>query len=100
MKKQEILKKIKLDLGDNYYDEADNVLLKMIEYFTQISSNESHLPKNDDKLEPYIYTAVKSAYLRRGKEGSSSNSEGGLSDSYIDIEEKLRNDVKAIRRLP
>ena len=39
------------------------------------------------------------AYLRRGKEASSSNSEGGLSDSFLDIEEKLKKDIKSIRKL-
>ena len=100
MDENTLLDRIKLDLGDNYHDEKDDVLLEMIKYYIQVSSNASHLPNNDKKLEPYVYTAVKSAYLRRGKEGSSSNSEGGLSDSYVDIEEKLRNDVKSIRRLP
>lgn len=43
--------------------------------------------KDDEKLYPYVYKAVKSAYLLRGDEGSSSSTEGSLSTSYEDIEE-------------
>ena len=41
--------------------------------------------------------AVKSAYLLRGDEGSSSSTEGSLSTSYEDIEEKLAQKVRSIR---
>jgi len=53
----------------------------------------------DEKLIPYIVEAVVSAYLRRGDEGSSSSTEGSLSTTYVDIEQKLAKDVRAIRKL-
>ena len=65
----------------------------------EIASNASNRELSDIKLVPYVNTAVVMAYLRRGKEASSSNSEGGLSDSFLDIEEKLKKDIKSIRKL-
>ena len=89
--------KVKKDLADNYHEESDEVLSALIEHYTGIASDASNRKRTDEKLTPYIFTAVKEAYLRRGDEGSTSSNEGGLSSSYIDIEEKLRKDVLAIR---
>ena len=89
--------KIISDLGDNYNPNDEAILDSFIENYKTIASNESNRKTSDELLAPYIYTAVKQAYQRRGKESSTSNNEGGLSDSYIDIEDKLRKDVRAIR---
>ena len=97
---ENLLEKIKKDLSVNYNNDDDEILKEIISNFTTIAVNETNLKPNNVKLEPYIYNAVKSAYLRRGKEGSISNSEGGLSDNYVDIEEKLRKDLRSIRILP
>ena len=58
--------------------------------YTQIASNTSHRESDDEKLVPYVVNAVVQSYLRRGKEASSSNNEGGMSDSFIDIEDKYK----------
>ena len=89
---------LKTDLGNNYHEEDDVVLTTLIDKYSSIASNTSNREINDSKLTPYIYIAVKEAYLRRGDEGSTSSNEGGLSTSYIDIEEKLRKDCLAIRK--
>ena len=91
-----MIAKLILDLGSNYHSD-ESVLDNLIDYYTKIASYTSTRPTTDEKLEPFIYTAVKEAYLRRGDEGSSSSSVGGLSTSYTDIEEKLRKDVVSIR---
>lgn len=92
-----MVEKVKKDLADNYHESSDEVITELIERYTGIASDASNRKKTDEKLTPYIFTAVKEAYLRRGDEGSTSSNEGGLSSSYVDIEEKLRKDVLAIR---
>lgn len=89
---------LKKDLADNYHEKNDDVITELIKYYSIIASNTSNRKKEDELIEPYIYTAVKEAYLRRGDEGSSSSGEGGLSSSYIDIEEKLKKDCLSIRK--
>ena len=91
-----LLEKIIDDLGSNYHDEEE-VISNLIEAYIKIASHASNREETGEKLEPYIITAVVSAYLRRGDEGTNSSNEGGLSSSYIDIEDKLKKDVMAIR---
>lgn len=95
--KTKMIERLKNDLSVNYKSEDDSVLSDFIDDYISIASNNSNRQEDDKKLYPYVYNAVKEAYLRRGDEGSSSSSEGSLSTSYIDIEEKLAKDVKAIR---
>lgn len=97
--KDEIIDNIIKNLSVNYRDDKD-VLEKIYDRMSFIASDNSHRELNDLKLIPYIETATVSAYLRRGKEGTSGYSEGSESETYIDIEEKLRKDVVSIRRLP
>lgn len=89
---------LKKDLADNYHEENDDVIKELIKYYSIIASNTSNRKKDDELIEPYIYIAVKEAYLRRGDEGTASSNEGGLSSSYIDIEEKLKKDCLSIRK--
>ena len=95
--KTKMLERLKRDLSVNFKNGDDSVLSDFIDDYISIASNNSNRRKDDEKLYPYVYNAVKSAYLRRGDEGSSSSTEGSLSTSYIDIEEKLAKDVRAIR---
>lgn len=95
--KTNMLERLKRDISVNFKDGDDSVLSDFIDDYISIASNNSNRRKDDDKLYPYVYNAVKSAYQRRGDEGSSSSTEGSLSTSYIDIEEKLAKDVRAIR---
>lgn len=99
MKMNEVIDLIKKDLAENYHDSDDDVLEAMFDYYISIASDASNRKTDDKKLIPYVYTAVKSAYLRRGDEGTTSSSEGGLNSSYIDIEDKLKNDIRSIRLL-
>ncbi len=92
-----MLERLKKDISVNFKDGDDEVLKGFISDYTSIASDNSNRRKNDEKLYPYVYNAVKSAYLRRGDEGSSSSTEGSLSTSYIDIEEKLAKDIRTIR---
>lgn len=86
------------DLSINYRNDR-NVLERIYKRMAFIASDASHRKANDVKLIPYIEEATISTYLRRGKEGTTGYSEGSESESYIDIEEKLRKDVASIRRL-
>ena len=92
-----MIDKLKKDLSFNYHESDDEVLENLVTHYTSIASDTSNRKIDDKLLEPYVYEAVKEAFLRRGDEGTSSSSEGGQSASYIDIEEKLRKDVLAIR---
>ena len=95
--KTKMLERLKRDLSVNFKNGDDSVLSDFIDDYISIASDNSNRRKDDEKLYPYVYNAVKSAYLRRGDEGSSSSTEGSLSTSYIDIEEKLAKDVRTIR---
>lgn len=92
-----MLDRLKKDLSVNFKNGDDSILSDFIDDYISIASNNSNRRKDDTKLYPYVYNAVKSAYLKRGDEGSSSSTEGSLSTSYIDIEEKLAKDVRTIR---
>lgn len=86
--------KIKIidDLGANYRKD-DIVLDNIIDEVSSIASNISNRNKNDEKLYPYIKTAVKSIYLCRGGEGLSSINESGKSLSFDDAIAKMRKDI-------
>lgn len=95
--KNKMLERLKLDLSVNFKTGDDSVLSDFIDDYISIASNNSNRRKDDERLYPYVYKAVKSAYLLRGNEGSSNSTEGSLSTSYEDIEEKLAQKVRAIR---
>ena len=97
--KDKLVEIIILQLGDHYNKADEDVISNFVDYYLEIASNTSNRELSDNKLIPYVNTAVVMAYLRRGKEASSSNSTGGLSDSFLDIEEKLKKDIKSIRKL-
>jgi len=88
-----MLEQIKSDLGANLKTGDETVLTNILTDMTAIASHTSNRLTTDTKLSPYIKTAVKAAYLRRGDEGKTSSSEGSLSSSYEDIEKKLRQDI-------
>ena len=96
-----MLEKIIEDLGANYRDDDREVLKDILEEVSSIASNISNRKKDDDILFPYIKKAVKSIYLTRGAEGLVSQSESGISSSFEDIVDKLRNDIvkNGLRRL-
>lgn len=94
----EIIETLIEELSVNYRNDR-NVLEKIYNRMASIASDKSHREKNDTKLIPYIEKATIEAYLRRGKEGTAGYTEGSESETYIDIEEKLRKDVVSIRRI-
>ena len=87
-----MLEMIKGLLGYNFREEDSEVLQNILKLVTSdalsISNGES-----EESLQSYIVEATISEYLRRGTEGTTSKSEGGQSSSYIDIKEKMRNDI-------
>lgn len=95
------LDKIITDLGANYNEEDDEVLKEILEEVSSIASDISNRKTDDEKLFPYIKKATKAVYLTRGAEGLASSSESGVSNSFEDIIEKLRNDIvkNGLRRL-
>ena len=88
-----MIDKIIEDLGANYREADEDILQDIINDVTSIASNISNRSKTDEKLYPYIKTAVKSIYLARGGEGIGSITESGKSLSFIDSIEKMRNDI-------
>lgn len=94
-----MLEEIKKNLGANYIENTDDVLQDIIKDITSIACDISN--RNDEKLNPYIKTAVKSEYLARGAEGLTSRGEGSESSSFEDIINKMRNDIvkNGLRRL-
>lgn len=94
------INKIIDDLGANFREDED-VLEEILEEVSSIASDISNRDSDDEKLFPYIKKATKAMYLTRGAEGLKSKSESGVSDSFEDIIEVLRNDIikNGLRRL-
>lgn len=88
-----MLNEIKADLGANFKTGDDAILQKYIDDITVIALSISNKSTLDVGLSYLIKEAVKSLYLKRGNEGTSSSSEGSLSSSYTDVEDKLRTDI-------
>ena len=91
--------KIIKDLSDNFRTGDEDIIKELINVYGTIASNISNRKTDDNRLYPYIYNAVKAAYIRRGSEGKSSETIGSISDSYDDIEAKLKRDVIAVRKV-
>ena len=96
-----MLDKIINDLGANYNNKDEEVLEDILNEVSSIASNISNRKVEDEKLYPYIKKAVKAIYLCRGAEGMQSTSESGVSSSFEDIIDKMRNDIvkNGLRRL-
>jgi len=96
-----MLDKIINDLGANYNNKDEEVLEDILNEVSSVASNISNRNKEDEKLYPYIKKATKAIYLCRGAEGMQSTSESGVSSSFEDIIDKMRNDIvkNGLRRL-
>jgi hypothetical protein len=88
-----MLEEIKTDLGANFKTGDDSILTKYINDLTVIALSISNKATLDAGVTYFVKEAVKSAYLKRGNEGTSSSSEGSLSSSYLDIKEEMRNNI-------
>jgi hypothetical protein len=96
-----MLDKIINDLGANYNSKDEEVLEDILNEVSSIASNISNRNVDDEKLYPYIKKAVKAIYLCRGAEGIQSTSVSGVSSSFEDIIDKMRNDIvkNGLRRM-
>lgn len=88
-----MLNEIKAELGANFKTGDDSILQKYIDDLTIVALQVSNRSTGDTAMNYLIKQAVESVYLRRGDEGINSSSEGSLSSSYKDVENKLRNDI-------
>lgn len=84
--------KIIKDLSSNYREDKE-VLQDIFEEVSSIASDISNRKKEDENLYPYIKKATKAIYLNRGAEGITSSSESGVTNSFDDIIEELRNNI-------
>lgn len=98
--KREVIDRVIADLGANYKEDKE-VLQEILEEVSSIASDISNRKEDDEKLYPYIKKATKAVYLCRGGEGLQSSNESGVSSSFEDIIDKMRNDIvkNGLRRL-
>lgn len=90
---KKMLQAIKNRLSVNYIEGTDDVIVDLIKDLTSKASNTTNLKKDDERLIPYVKSAAIAEYNQRGVEGMLSRSEGGISSSFYDIVERMRNDL-------
>jgi len=88
-----MLNEIKTELGANFKTGDETILQQYIDDLTIVALQCSNRSTGDTTMDYLIKQVVESVYLRRGDEGKDSSSEGSISSSYKDAEEKLRNDI-------
>lgn len=91
METGEMATKIIRDLGENYRDDNE-VLIDIVDEVRSIAYNTTNNSNYND-LFPYIKTAVKSIYLKRGSEGLNSLTMEGVSSNFADEINKMRTDL-------
>lgn len=87
------VKDIEKELGANYREGTEDVLLLILDRVSQMASNISNYPKDDPSMAPYIIEAVKAEYNALGAEGFSSENKGSMSTSFKNIIEDMRNNL-------
>lgn len=99
-----MLEEIKKDLADNFHVGDEDILRQFIDETTIDAlslSNRKRTKENIKLLESDIKKCVKSKYLQRGAEGSKLLSDSGVSTSFINPIETMREDiVKSGKRVP
>ncbi len=99
-----MLEEIKKDLADNFRTGDEDILRQLVDETTTDAlslSNRKKTKENIQLLESDIKKCVKSKYLQRGAEGSTSFSDSGKSTSFINPTEIMREDiVKSGKRVP
>lgn len=103
MNKQELLTSIQADLGANYQSTDGALLGALLDEVIDDAlfiSNRRYLVNDEDSLNNQlailrteIRKAVKSIYLQRGTEDTTSQSMNGMSGSYPDPIEVLKKDI-------
>lgn len=90
----EIFDEVKRDLGVNFNNADVQVLQTIIDKVVANALFISNRSKNDiELLKPEIEECVKTIYLQRGTEDVSSQSQSGLSSTYKNAIETMRNDI-------
>lgn len=96
----EVLQIIISKLGENYNSSdqnvLENILKEKINQSSYISNREIDIEKEDDNLKllsPEIIEATIIGYQERGTEYTRSQSELGVSNTFIDVDELLRNRI-------
>lgn len=94
-KEEKIKIMLKKKLGANFRDGTEDVLFEIYKEMYSIALNTSHLNSRnkEELLYPYVEDATISKYLSMGAEGLSGRNEGSQSSTFIDIEDKLRNNI-------
>lgn len=93
-----ILNEIIEDLADNYREDK-NVLTSLLDDVIDDALSMSNRKFKSDKdnqlliLKSNIKKAVKTIYLQRGTEDTSSNSQSGMSNTYDKAMETMLNDI-------
>ena len=87
-----IINQIIAELGTNYNTSDLSVLETIYGNIVTIATTTANTDLTDELI-PYIKTATKAEYLARGSEGLKSRGEGSISNTFLDIEEKLRADI-------
>ena len=91
-----MLNEIIAELGENYNSDDRALLEQIIDETTSNAlfiSNRNDTVLNRDLLKPEIKQSVISQYLRRGSEDVTSLGQSGLSSSYVDYVDQLRNNI-------
>lgn len=91
-----MLEEIKKDLADNFRAGDEDILRQFVDETTTDAlslSNRKRTRENIELLESDIKKCVKSKYLQRGAEGSTSLSDSGKSTSFINPTEIMREDI-------
>lgn len=97
--KEKIKDRVIIQLDYDYEKQNEKIIDDFIDDYLNIASDNSHRKRTDEKLIPYVKNAVIQAYNRLGDEGNISLSEGSQNYTFVDIEEKLKKDVRSIRIL-
>lgn len=92
---EKVLAELIKDLADNYRNDKDvlSTILNDTISNALFVSNRSYSNNNIMILLPEIKEAVKSIYLQRGSEGSSSVSELGTSNSFKNPLEEMKKSI-------
>lgn len=90
---KKMLQAIKNRLSVNYIEGTDDVIIDLIKDLTSKASDITNLKKDDERLIPYVKDATIEEYNTRGAEGMLSRNEGGISSSFYDIVERMRNNL-------
>lgn len=91
-----MLEEIIMELGDNFNSNDKDVLKNILDNVTANAltiSNRAETIKDKTFLSQEIKTCVIGMYLQRGSEGLNSLSQSGVSSTFNDCMDKLRNDI-------